>query len=712
VIVLAASPPETRVAGRLLDDLVSALGEPAAPEDHATRVALEVARGARDAGDPHARAVGAAPGALHRLAVDALVRRLRHAAARRPLCLIVDDAQWCDRVLLDAGERLAGSDEPCALFVCLLSRPVPGERHAAARTLAPLPAADAVTLVQRLLAHVELPLDAARAIAERSGGSPLLIVESVRALSRQALVRRERHAPHLLGEMIAGTHELPLLDWIAERHLSALPVELAAHARLASLLGPDFSTGEMQGVLAELDTMGHGLDFPFDAHSAIERLASAGLLITRDARHGFRHALLREAIAATLPQSQRTRVHLAAARVLRDRLHPGDERGRYQLAVHASASGQPQEALLLFAELAESARTRHAYLDAELLYTRVLTLAGDAQQGLVQRATHGRAVMRYRTGRHLDALADFQAAARLARTAGDGHALALVLLDQATALDWLDQLDESQRCVEEAEQAAGAHPDPSLQVGLSMAHGRSAWRRSDLPRARALLARAAQHAEALGDAAYEQRIASLLMLGHLLPMLGETAQALEVFDAALCLARDKGDRLHLAAVYNNRFNLWSVCREFARGIADQEQFIVLSRELALWTNEQHGRYNVAWLRHKSGDLAGAEAELARLDTLFERHAPEPAFAAAAAALRCLVWCARGSHQAAAELIASTRAGTLLPFVEVQLAIAELVVRDAGRAAWEALEARARSLDLTDELDEIHRLAPAPALRAS
>ncbi|MFY0579942.1 hypothetical protein ACN28S_41955 [Cystobacter fuscus] len=64
-----------------------------------------------------------------------------------------------------------------------------------------------------------------------------------------------------------------------ERELNTLPGELAAHARLCALLGPDFTLDELEDVVRELDRTEGAQDFPLDPRHATRRLLELGLLV-------------------------------------------------------------------------------------------------------------------------------------------------------------------------------------------------------------------------------------------------------------------------------------------------------------------------------------------------------------------------------------------------------------------------------------------------
>ena len=373
------------------------------------------------------RALTAAPGVLRSAAMRAAGEVLRARAQRQPICLVLDDAQFADDTALDALEYASLAEAKAPLFVCALARPSFAEarksfgERAAARTLhhiGPLDPSRAAELCRRLLAPAEnVPQAAVDLLLTRTQGVPLLLVELIRGLKRDGLVRKRLRGDSwfLATDELERLPDSPLIEWLAEREVVSLPRDLANHGRLASMLGVEFGIEEIDGIVAELDAEGHGGEFPLDSQVATRRLARLGLLVTTRADgFRFRHALVREAIARSVPSAQRERVHRAAASFYRSTRVLPDARRLPLLARHAAAAGLKDEAAALYLDLAEDAGRRHAYLDTEQNYSTALSVlpVHDAVRRLA--TLHGRGGARYRLARYEDAFADFAEARRLA----------------------------------------------------------------------------------------------------------------------------------------------------------------------------------------------------------------------------------------------------------------------------------------------------------
>ncbi|MDY7232776.1 serine/threonine-protein kinase PknK [Hyalangium rubrum] len=679
---------------------------------------------------PEVQLRAAAPGALRSLAVRATGELLAATARIRPLCLLVDDAHFADETALDALEYACLAEANVPLWVTVLarpeferSRPTWGLRaaHHPSLTLGPLGPEQAQALCRALLRPVEnVPAEAVDRIIDRARRVPLFLVELVRALKRQGLVRQRGPGGswYLVTDELDHVPELRLVEWLADRELGAMPQALAAHARLCALLGPEFTAASAEGVVHELEREGNAADFPLDARHATHRLVDMGLLVAhRNEELGFRNELVREAVARTLPEAERARLHAAAFRFYQG---PGAalERQRLpRLAFHAAEAGLREEALALYVDLAEAARGRHAYLNAETLYTRALELldAGDELRGLT--LFRGRGLMRYRIGRYDDSLADFTRARELAEKLGDTRAEVEVLLDEAMALDWVNNYARSEACVRKArEQAVKVHSS-YVQARLLLGVGRSWFRQGRWEEACPPLEAAADRALALGAAGYETRVVSQLLLAVILPNLGRIDEAEAVLEQLISACTEHGDRFHLGGAINNRRNLWVARKDLTRALKDQELFMTLGRELGVVGWEYFAEHNLGELYYQAGDTAAAEPHIARAIELERRHL-EVASRPWALLLHARVLAWEGKNAQARERLGQVRealtlrshAVELSPSEEVLYTMVELASREASAQAWHALRQRSMEVSVEQEPLEVLEVMALAALR--
>lgn len=682
--------------------------------------------------DPALLGLRAAPGVLRALSVRALGEGLRRRAASRPVCLVLDDAQWADDATLDALQYATLAEAAAPLWVCALGRPAfeaarPGFGERAARsfsrTLGPLDPPRAADLCRLLLLPAQsVPAEAIERLVQRSQGVPLQLVELVRGLKREGILRQSGKGEswYLATEELERLPALAPIEWLAQRELSVHGPDLAAHARLAALLGAETTPIELAGVFRELERDGAAEDLPLDPAVATRRLLAAGLLVAgRNGGVRFRHALVRDAVARSTPQSLRERVHPAAVRYYRSTREIPEVRRLPLLALHAQESGLAEEAATLYLELAERSRKLHAYLDAETTYSRALELferfkrPSDAGR---LRALSGRAGMRYRIGRYEDSIADYARARELAEGRFDAGAVVEILLDEATARDWINDHAGSRELVDKARELCARRglSSPVLRAGLLLGEGRALLRSGRWAESAALLDEAAALAGDLGDQGYETLVISLLLLVSVLPPLGRIEEAERIYQRVVALASARKDRLHLGSALNNRRNIMIARKDVPRALDDQRSFMRIGRELGFVIAEFVGEFNLGELNYQSGDLDAAESHARRAVAIERRH-PEVVGRPVAALLHARLLAYRGQSGEARALLEGIRA-TLGPLSfsasdEVLACMVDLSTRVAAPAEWEALLARSAKDSLEQEPIEVVEMRGLSALRS-
>ncbi|HSP80020.1 MAG TPA: tetratricopeptide repeat protein, partial [Myxococcaceae bacterium] len=522
---------------------------------------------------------------------------------------------------------------------------------------------------------------------------------------------------YLATDELERVPELRLVEWLADRELGARPVELAAHARLCALLGPDFTAAEAEGVVHALEQDGGAAGFPLDPRHATRRLLDLGLLVAhRQEGLSFRNELLRATVERALPEADRERIHRAAFRYYLSEADSSRRQHLPRLALHAAAAGLRDEAAALYIDLAESARGRHAYLEAESTYTRALELL-DVEDSRRLTVLRGRGLMRYRVGRYEDSLADFAAARALARQHGNLVDEVDLLLDEAMAYDWINDYARSEERVFAAQELAfdAKLQTPLLQVRLLLGVGRTQFRNGQWEESCEPLEAAAARARQLGDAGYESLIVAQLLLGVILPNLGRIDDAERILEEVIAACTERGDRLHLGSAINNRRNLWVARNNLQGALADQERFMHLGRELGMVGWEYFAEHNMGELLYQSGEPEAAAPHIARAIELEKRH-PEMAPRPWALLLRARTLAYMGQAGRARELLAEIQ-GTLAqsgaefsPSEQVIFDAVELSTREAGAEEWEALLARSNEDSVEQEPLEVLELRGLAHLR--
>ena len=679
--------------------------------------------------DPELRTLAAAPGVLRATVSRSVGQALRLRAQERPLAVVLDDAHHADDATLDALEYATMPDTDVPLWVCVAARPSLaqmkpswGERSAAhlRLELGPLAADAATELARRLLFPLEhVPAAALETLVTGTHGNPFLLTELIRGLKRNGIVRPDPKTGiyFIATDELARLPDLAVTDWLAEREIGGLAPELAAHARLCALLGVDFAEDEVEGVLSELErnpaTGQLDPDLRLDAHVATRQLVSMGLFKRlRGGRAAFRHSLLRAAVEKSVSDKLRTEVHAAAFRFYRaaTALEEAVRLGR--VALHAAGAGYRADAAPVYLDLADRARARHRYVDAESLYSRALGQIDESDLRQRMIALRGRALMRYRMSRH-DSVDDLAVALDVARRLADRAAEVEIIMETSTAFEWMAEYHKSTELNREATALADKLDvkNDMLRASLLVGQGRAAWRNSDPDGAVEKLRAAIVMADSLGEEAYEIRVISLLLLGDLLPFRGQVAEAEQVFDTLMSLCREHGDQMHLMAAHLNTRPLWLARRNLERALEETRRGIQIAREIGVVVATFGGEFNVGELLYQAGEPDEAHPPIQRAVEI-ERKGISGYKRPAARLLEARLLAYLGRDEEARRLVDEITAiqteaertgdaeSLLFPPEQVLLRLVDLCTRDATDAEWTDLEARSRTASIEQEPIEV------------
>jgi len=304
-------------------------------------------------------------------------------AARQPLLLVLDDAQWSDDASLRFAGFLARRLEGLPVLLLLTVRtPVEG----AVAELAADPVAHVVELaplgIGAVLAFLQersgAPVDEAFASAclEATGGNPFLLGELTQALLAEDVefVAAERgRVPAVGPTSVARSVQL---------RLARLPATATRLARAAAVAGDDAPLS----LVAEVAAVDEA-----DADDAADELARAGVLA--DARPvRFTHPIVGAAIRESLLAGERQALHARTAELLAEAGAPAEAIAVHLLALdptgdqhvvdtlaeaaaHALAGGAPESA----ARLLERALAEPPPAEAR---ARILLALGEAEHVL------------------------------------------------------------------------------------------------------------------------------------------------------------------------------------------------------------------------------------------------------------------------------------------------------------------------------------------
>lgn len=395
----------------------------------------------------------------------AITRLLRRISADRRAIVVIDDAHLAGPALVDWMSFTRRRSLP--LLIVAAARPAEME---------PVPFADMVGLgpLDRE-ATVEL-VGAERAddLYARSGGHPLFLTELARSAA-------ERLPPSLIEAV--------------DRLCDQLGETAAGLLRTAAVLGTEIDIDLVASVVGRP---------PLDVLTDVERAEARELLVEQSGRYTFRHALVREALAAGTPAARVTLLHRHAATSLDRR--PGAD--PVAVADHARLGGDTALAASALRTAALRAAERFDHATAEQLLDQSLDLLDDDRTRLA------RARVRIRRGRYAEAEADADATTTVAAEASELRA-------------WASYFDRRfDDAVAHARDGELAADDVALLARCRIIGGRTLHARGDLAAAEHLLT------DALETASGADRLTAAAWLGVLLAHRSQCDRALELLRPA------------------------------------------------------------------------------------------------------------------------------------------------------------------------------------
>ncbi len=501
--------------------------------------------------------------------------------------------------------------------------------------------------VMDLLESLELPgFDAVRfapEIARHTGGNPLFVLETVKAM--------------LLEQLDAGVR-LPLAQSVAaliERRLQRLTPAARRIARCAAVAGQEFSTELAARVLGA------------------RSLELADAWAELDAAHvfadgGFAHDLIFEATLASVPKAIARRLHAEIAACLES---SAAEPAR--VAQHCEAAGENHKAGHAFARAAAQAkaagrRIEEASLLARAAHCFAACKDGDAAfEALLARAE---AMMYNDLGE--STCTSVLAAEASARN--DAQRLRALLCKA----EFFSNRSESEVAVETGRigiKLAGRlrRGDLSVRFKLVVAGGLCELRRVD--EALALLEPLREWAGTTLEP--RSRIEFLIQLGITLALANRLADALDAFEAARAIAAAEGFKDLLATTLSNLATTTSKRGKLTRAAEYGRQALQLSRESELLKGTP--LQTQALFAHRLRDLGHYDEAIAMLEeSLAEfRRAGTRHWIFATAHRLALAYAQVGQHARAARLLSEEATGLATKMQAIWMAHRAEVARLAG-----------------------------------
>src|SRR5271163_2114626 len=246
------------------------------------------------------------PEELRRRQLAAMTAWVLAGARTQPVVLAFDDLHWADPTSLDLLRALAERGGQSPLLVVATTRPefrAPWamRSHHGVLSLAPLDRAQVRRMVGEIASRHALSDETIDGVGERTGGVPLFVEEVTRLLLERGALGGAQAIPPTLQQSLAAR-----LDRLGEAR---------EVAQIGAVLGRDFS----YRLLSDVSSSAAGFD-ELRLQTGLDRLTEADLLFVDGAApaaaYRFKHALIQDAAYESLLKSRRQALHRRAADAL------------------------------------------------------------------------------------------------------------------------------------------------------------------------------------------------------------------------------------------------------------------------------------------------------------------------------------------------------------------------------------------------------------
>ena len=283
------------------------------------------------------------------------------SAERLPLALFVEDVHWADPSTLDFLDLIARESPGGRTLLCVTARPEFVARwpqpHVGTIELFRLSAGEVQAMVTHVAGGLALPPLVMSRIAERSEGVPLFVEEVTKAALESGALRID--ADHY--ELTRASDEQFLPSTVHGSLVARFDRlgDSRSIAQLGAAIGREFAYPLIRAVAGMSDDK---------LREHLDRLSRSELAFVRgdppNSVYTFKHALIQDAIYATLLKSERARVHDKIFAALRDKF-PEVVAARPEMAAyHADNAGRQDAAVALLRDAGTKALGRVAVAEA------------------------------------------------------------------------------------------------------------------------------------------------------------------------------------------------------------------------------------------------------------------------------------------------------------------------------------------------------------
>jgi len=291
-----------------------------------------------------------------------LLGQLEVLATQQPVLMLAEDAHWFDPTSLELFSLIVERITSMPVLLIITARPEfappwPSHTHVSTVALNRLGKNEGGALAFSIAKGKALPPEVLNHILAHTDGVPLFVEELTKTVLESGLLNDA-------GDRYVLRGPLPSLAIPSTLHASLLARldRLAAVkdvVQMAAAIGREFSYSLIAAVAGLQEQ---------DLRSALARLAAAELIFQQgtppDAKYLFKHALVQDAVYASLVRNRRQQIHAQIARALEAQFPDVVASEPEMLAHHFTAAGLTERGVLYWKQAGQYASDHSAFVEA------------------------------------------------------------------------------------------------------------------------------------------------------------------------------------------------------------------------------------------------------------------------------------------------------------------------------------------------------------
>jgi predicted ATPase len=304
--------------------------------------------------------------------LQALVAQVQGLAARQPVLMMFEDAQWSDPTSLELLDLIIDRVPGLRALLIITFRPEfappwTGRPHISLLSLSRLAPRQRAQMIAGITGGKALPPDIAAQIIDRTDGVPLFVEELTKALVESGMLSEAGDRYTAAGPVTSLAIPATLQASLLARLDRLAPVREVA--QIGAALGRRFSH-ELISAVAQMP--------PAQLDDALTQLVGAELIYRGgtppNAEYTFKHGLVQDAAYSTLLRSRRQQLHARVGTTLEDRFPEIVAAQPALLAHHCTEAGLTEQAIAYWLAAGRQAWGRSMLAEAVAVLQRGLAL--------------------------------------------------------------------------------------------------------------------------------------------------------------------------------------------------------------------------------------------------------------------------------------------------------------------------------------------------